>query len=600
MLSEKLRNKQAYGKRKGSNYNVHTRNDDADNDLYLPKKIDYKNFCRWLSFPEYRGSYWWQQDFHNSCWTEKYILEIVPRDHGKSIDLGNHCQWAMQFEEYDILYLGWTDRRKDVAQNIRNFFRRYDLLEDDRSPYHFSIKNGGKFDCYLITSKDVLGLHSAGAQDRYTNLDEKELEGLEEEFTEEIKKKFLEERNDNRKLMIVIDDPIDDSFMKERYREDDLERRFMSTIYNINPDKWIFTGTRKFQGDFFDFLKQTFKHKLTCYERKTHLEIGQNGYNRDMVNNPMNLLCPERFTEPGQPNYEFDSLPIDKGGKGKRDIAEIKGALEASGKIYWWYAEYEGNPHPITGEVWDHVDYITLLDTPVNRKYDLCYITIDRATTTKESSDLTGCVIALREISTGNRIIIEDFSDHISFNALLLMLNEFVIEFRNKYESIDIIIIVEKQGGGDDFLTLVKNSKEFVKEGKIVPNKIPEIAVIYELHNTGEKLTRIKDRLYAPLKNGRIKFKMALKNSEIVKEVLNFPHSANFDAIDGVANAEFVLLENYHDVKGLSAKKYREMARSLQAMRNDKEAQEKAEGLNALIEWEQERPKNRKRFKTIF
>jgi hypothetical protein len=38
--------------------------------------------------------------------------------------------------------------------------------------------------------------------------------------------------------------------MKERFREEDLERRFMSTIYNINPDEWIFTGTRKFDRTF--------------------------------------------------------------------------------------------------------------------------------------------------------------------------------------------------------------------------------------------------------------------------------------------------------------------------------------------------------------
>ena len=39
-----------------------------------------------------------------------------------------------------------------------------------------------------------------------------------------------------------------------------------------------------------------------------------------------------------------------------------------------------------------------------------------------------------------------------------------------------------------------------------------------------------------------------LKHSEVVHEVNTFPNSAKVDAIDALANMEFVLLENYSNI----------------------------------------------------
>lgn len=518
----------------------------------------FNKFSRWFSYPQYRGLFQWQIDCNDYLRDAKYEMIVVSRDHGKSIYLGNKCEHKLQFGNYDILYLGWTDRRKEVAQNICNFFEMYDQIDLKRSEYHFTIKNGGKFDCYLITSKDTLGMHSFGKQARFDNLSKDDVETYqsffdgEQSFDKEQLEEFIKDRNKDRKLLIVIDDPIDDSFMKERHKEEDLERRFMSTIYNINPDQWIFTGTRKFEGDFFDFVRKTFHKRLVEFNRGPYLREGELHYNEDLSNNPKNLTCPERFTHPDCPSYSNDMKV------GKRDLNEIYESLLLSGKLYWWFAEYWNDPHPIAGETWDAVEFETMLDTPVNRKYDICMIMVDRATTLKNTSDYTGCPIVLREMSTGNRIIIEDFTDHISFDDLLIILNDFIIEFTDKHETILVLLVVETQGGGDDFITLANNLYDFTRKGVDgkplmgrdgkpvrVKNRIPELASIIPIHNTGEKVGRIRERINPGIKTGSLRALHSMRNSEIVMEILQFPHSAKLDAIDGLANGEFLFLETY-------------------------------------------------------
>lgn len=503
------------------------------------KDPGFFKFCRWLSFPAYKGLFKWQKEHHEITWDAEFEMTLAPRDHGKSMTYTMKYEWALQYKEMDVLLLGWTDRRKEIALYVYNFFEYYDQIAADKrtSPYHFRLKNGGKFDCYLITSKETLGMHSEGAQARFDNMSEEDWneykslfdvdieEDAERVFNEDELKAYVDSRKgSDRKLWISIDDPIDISFMKERHKETTLEMHFNSSLYGIHPEKWSFTGTRKFEEDFFDFTDKKFGKELVKYIRST-------------MNPDGSLLCPEMFTHPSLSTFKKDLE------NGKRDLQKVR---EHVGE-YAWGSEYEQNPHPVTGEVWDNIETEFMLDTPINRKYDLCLIGIDRATTTNtKTSDMTGCVISLRHKKTGNRIIIEDFTDHISFDDLLILINDFTIEFRAKHKNVQIVLVVEKQGGGDDFITMAKNSRVFIKDdGSVVENKIPEICIISDLHNTGNKQGRIQERLIAPIKNGKLRILKSLRNSQVVKQILNFPHSAYFDGIDAVANTEYIILRDY-------------------------------------------------------
>ena len=225
--------------------------------LKLPSKITFPTFCKTLSYPPYYGLYKWQFECYQVVWNAKISIVVVPRDYGKSVLWGNISQHAMQWKDYDILYLGWTDRRKEVSENVYNFFQLWDQLDSSTktsSPYHFKIKNGGRFDTYLVTSKETLGKHSVGELDRFDKLTDEDTKELGKVFTAAIKKKYMAGRSKARKLLIFIDDPIDETFRKERHKEKKVETKYNSTIANINAEKVINSGTRKFQEDFFYFL----------------------------------------------------------------------------------------------------------------------------------------------------------------------------------------------------------------------------------------------------------------------------------------------------------------------------------------------------------
>jgi len=496
----------------------------------LPTKDPgFEKFCRYITYPKFRGLFKWQKEHHDLTWESTFEETLVPRNHGKSIEYAWKYEWAMWYQNYDVLLLGWTDRRKEIAYTVYVFFERQRLVEKDKrtSPFHFRLVNGGKFDCYLITSKDTLGMHSLGRQDRFENMSNEDWDDFVKMFEDnedgafdpkEIKRYVEEQRKIERKLWISVDDPIDSKFMKERHLEETLELHFNSSLYPIHPDKWSFTGTHKFEGDFFDFIGEKFGKDLVVYKRKTRNEDGS-------------LLCPELFTHPSLPSFE-------------KDLKKKKINLEATRKHvgeYAWFSEYEQDPHPITGEIWDHIKTINLLEDPVNRKYDICFITIDRATTTKQSSSYTGCVIGLRNMNTGHKVILHDWTEHTTLEELLIKINDFVIEFKKKYESIRIIIIIEKQGGGDDFIEMCRSRVYFIHDGKQITNKIAIYAEIMDLHNTGEKIQRIKDRLLLPIKNELISMMSTLERSELANEILKFPYYPKLDAIDALANAEYEL-----------------------------------------------------------
>ena len=514
-------------------------------------------FARWVSFPHYRGLFNWQEEHEALTKNAKYEMTLVPRDHGKSVKYTQKYQHQMWYKGYDVLLLGWTDRRKEIALFVYTFFNKYGLIETDRrtSPFHFRLVNGAKFDCYLITGKEALGMHSLGKEERFSNLtpqdiidlksayDPKELMNMEDGiFDDKAFEKFIADRNRERKLWISIDDPIDIGFMKERWKEEDLELRFSSTLYSINPDKWSFTGTHKFEGDIFDFWIGRFGKKLVIYKKPPILPDGS-------------LLCPEMFTHPSLSTYNEDikTFTIDPKTQKKVDKTPKKDLDEIRHHIgeYAWSSDWCQEPHPVTGDIWDHVDFINMLDTPVDIKHDICFITVDRATTRKieattKKADYTGCLIGLRHKKTGFKIITHDFTDYIDIDNLLLILNDFIIEFHAKHEHMTLILIVETQGGGSDFVTLVRNSAQFIRDdGTLVTNKLRELCYIFELHNRTEKLQRIKDRLGPPLKNLLYKFLSTLKKAPIINQILSYPNCNKFDAIDSLANVEFILLEEF-------------------------------------------------------
>ena len=528
----------------------HELNKDKKTILLLPKKLDFFTFCKTLSYPPYYGLYQWQKECYRVVWDNKFSMVVVSRDHGKSVLWGNISQHAMQWEDYDILYLGWTDRRKEVSENVYNFFQKWDLIDSTTktsSPYHFKIKNGGRFDTYLITSKETLGKHSVGELDRFDKLTPEDTKQLGKEFTAAIKKKYMEGRSKMRKLLIFIDDPIDETFRKERHKEVKVETKYNSTIANINAEKVINSGTRKFEEDFFYFLLLKYKKKIKTYLRRTHLctpnveeldifshidftkvDTKAPRYDEFMeivLSKAMDHPCYNGFLENADPGYIVHGSPSENLLCPERwNEEDLKEKREEIGE-YWWHAEYEGNPHPITGAVWDKVFYVSHWDDWTY--YDHSFIAVDRATTVNAGSSWTGITVFIRDGRDGSKIILKDLTGQYDFEETLVMVQAQWDWLRDVFAKAKCHVVVEKQGGGDDFIASAE-SRRFKFARGIIP-----------FHQTREKKERIKDYLRLPIKHGNkangVRFLDSLRNTELMSEILEFPYPPRLDGIDSLA-----------------------------------------------------------------
>ena len=503
----------------------------------IPGNMTFEHFSKYHSFPFYNGLYRWQVDWFKTVWRWKYSLTLVSRDHGKSIGHSNLCQWVMTAKNYDILYLGWTSRRRDIAQFVYNFFLQRDELVIDKasSPYHFKTIYGTRFDTFSVKSKEILGKHEVGTLDR--------------EIIEE--NRYLEDfiRDSENPLLMIIDDAIDDTFWKERHKEEDLERFFRSTIANINPDKMMTVGTKKFEEDFYQFIQDVYEDDIIVYKRTPFLDPKDPRYGKE-EDNPSNLLCPERWIHNSHPQYEqyldlHEQIKLGKDPKScviteqalikKKDLTKKR---KISGE-YWWSAEYMQNPHPITGEIWEKVFYV--LDFKGTAFYDLATISIDRATTTGKKSDETGITMMFRdkeihyredadgrEIQYHDYLVTQDLTQKIRVTDLLLLIDKVYESFMATYRGvIRLRIVVEKQGGGDDFIVLAEDM------GKRWAH------LIIPVHTTRNKWDRIEDNLGTPIQRGEIKFLKALDTSKVVKQILTAPYPQKIDAIDSLSNGYY-------------------------------------------------------------
>jgi len=516
----------------------------------LPKKLDFFTFCKTLSYPPYYGLYRWQKECYQVVWDNKVSLVVVPRDHGKSVLWGNLSQWAMQYSNYDVLYLGWTDRRKEVAENIYNFFNLWDQIDSSTkvsSPYHFKTKNGGRFDTYLITSKETLGKHSVGELDRFDKLTPEDIKQLGKAFTTAVKAKYMAGRSKERKLLIFIDDPIDESFRKERHKEEKVETKYNSTIANINAEKIINSGTRKFQEDFFYFLDLKYKKKIHKYTRRTHLctpnveELDifkhidftkadpkaprYSEFMEIVLSKAIDHPCYNGFLENTDPGYIVHGTPAENLLCPERwNEAALHDKREEIGE-YWWHAEYEGNPHPITGAVWDKIHYVSHWEDWT--LYDHSFVSVDRATTTNKESSWTGITVFVRDARDGNKIVLKDLTGAYDFEECLDIVQAQVDWLRDIFARARPHVVVEKQGGGDDFIASAE-ARKFKFARYIVP-----------FHQTRDKIERIKDYLRLPIKNGDkangVRFLDSQRNTELIHEILEFPYPVRLDAIDSLA-----------------------------------------------------------------
>lgn len=442
----------------------------------LPK--NFPDFVK-QAFP-YNTLYKWQYELFQHLEANDMSLVVVARDHGKSVLLAMYIQWLLDVKKMDVLLLGWTDRRKRIAEFVYAYIMRKNLISDDsivkNTSAHFATKDDVRFDCYGVRDKAVLGMHA----DVYASK-----EGL----------------------CLIIDDPIDESFENYKSKARDLVDRWESTISNINPDKTVICGTRKYEGDFLEYIKERYGDAVSLFFRTP--------YNADGT-----LLCPERWT--------MEKLAIKR-----TQIGE-----------YRFSSEYMGDPQPLTGGVWveEDIEYASKLKK--YSEYETVCIAVDPAWTTKPDSDNTSIDIVFKgKEKEGRReyIVFHDISGKFRFDGILDRIETNFRDIRDNFSGVNIFIAIEKNGGGQILIDAAIN-----RNYDFAPYILP-------VQHTRAKEERIMT-LEVPIKNHTIKFMEDLKGSELIFEILTFPKCKKFDALDALSMA-FTELEKMRKRKFMIRRK---------------------------------------------
>lgn len=413
------------------------------------------------AFPPFGSLYKWQYDLYMHFKEAFMSLVIVPRDHGKSILLVFYVEYMLRVENWDVLLLGWTDRVKQMALFIYTYFVKADFITDEavikNTANHFILKNGARFDCYGLKEKAILGMHP----DIYEA---------------------------KAGLLLIIDDPMDESFEMYRAKERDLENRWASTIANINPNKIIICGTRKFEGDFLEYIAKSYKDTIKVFFRTPYNEDGS-------------LLCPERWT--------LEALA-----KKRAEIGE-----------YRFSGEYLGDPQPLTGGVWVEEDIHFVSKLKKYSEYESSIISVDPAWTTDPDSANTSIIVMFKgKESEGMRkyVVFHDQSGKFTFDNILGRIESTFNDITETYHGIKTVVAIEKNGGGKILIDIAQS-----RNYKFAPH-------ILEVQHSRAKEERIM-ALEVPIKNGSIQFMEDLRESELIYEILTFPKCKLFDAVDALS-----------------------------------------------------------------
>ncbi len=415
-------------------------------------------------FP-YTILYKWQYELFKHLEENDMSLIVVARDHGKSVLLVMYIEYLLDVKKMDVMLLGWTDRRKQLAEFIYVYFLRNNLITTEsvvkNTANHFKTKDGNRFDCYGLKDKAILGMHA----DIYGS---------------------------KQGLCLIIDDPIDESFEMYPSKERDLENRWESTIANINPNKTIICGTRKFEGDFLDYIQKSYKDKIAIFFRTP-------------INADGSLLCPERWT--------FEKLA-----QKRAEIGE-----------YRYSSEYLGNPQPLTGGVWTEDNIHWASEVKKWSEYEAVCIALDPAWTTNKESAFSSIITIFKSKEKEKKreyIVFDEDSGKYNFDDILKRIETAFIDIREVYKNIKVTVAIEENAGGKFLIEIAK-----ARNYEFVP-------YIIEVHHSRAKQERIMS-LEVPIINGTIRFMNSLrkkeKRSELIWEILTFPNCKKLDAIDALA-----------------------------------------------------------------
>ena len=317
---------------------------------------------------DYVGLVDYQEDFIIEYRDNTNILTIWFRGGGKTWVITWIIQLSMKYEADKFLYFSLTDIAYTVADWIyiwaqnRGFVidaetvRAPKKISGRKSTYQkFSLVNGARYEVHGIRTSSTLGYHG---------------------------------------WILIMDDIIDEQHKRLPHLQKALEMKWDHQYSKIRRKKLVMCNTRKFAGDYFDFIIDQFEKKLKLYEIKKG-----NRLERYILYISHKTPYQELYYSGGVTGYrkflkelennriEYDDQLIISPWYHPDDFDAMKAENLKS-----FYAEMIGNPRPLEGGNWVKEDLVFIPGyEPFD--YEAAGIVVDPAWTITETSATSGITI---------------------------------------------------------------------------------------------------------------------------------------------------------------------------------------------------------------
>jgi len=474
------------------------------------------------------------------------LLMIWFRGAGKTWVITWIIQFVMKYRGEKVLYFSLTDVAFTVANWVYIWAENNDAVVDTstvisskkvsgrRSTYQkFSLINGARFEVHQIRTSSTLGYHG---------------------------------------WVIIMDDVIDEQHKRLPHLQKALQMKCDHQYFKIRRIKLVFLNTRKFAGDFFDWVIDQFEKKSMAYASKrgkaaqkytllldlktpyTECQFSGNidSYRtfirklekKQIRYDPLNVLAPWYTPE------DFEAMKLEN--------------------LKSFHAEMMGNPRPLEGGNWQRED-LRFLSHFEQFDYEAICISIDPAWSLSETADASGIIIqGLKEkLFQGRRQYTvfkafekkmkakawketDKFGKEIIHEGLLDFIEEQFKWVKVNFTQVrQIIVVFETNSGGQILIDIARaESDNYSFAGHIIDDS--EIAF-----TKMEKVERIDTELYDCIKNGDMEFMDYLDDSILIDQILTFPDCKTDHAIDALGKGKFALHRMKRaDVAGARARTY--------------------------------------------
>ena len=510
---------------------------------------------------EYTGIQQYQADWILTYRDNSNILNIWGRGEGKTWKTSWIIQLGMKYECDKFLYFSLTDVAFIVANWVYIWAQNNDAIIDSdtvkvkkkvtgrKDSYQkFSLINGARMEIHGIRTASTLGYHG---------------------------------------WIIIFDDIIDKSHKRLPHLQKDLETRWNSQYSKYRRKKFIMDNTRKFPGDFFDYIIEQFEKKGEAFKKRK-------GYLPDKYKLCIDLKTP--YTElqytGGIAGYRqfIDDMNKDKIPYNTNNILApwyTSDDIEIMILEDWesFHAEMMGNPKALEGGMVKPSDLLFVKRPHFSEGVQMGGTGVDCASTEDENNDYTGivsCLMAgvydaekkrtnkqftffkadIRRVLARN-IEVENENDPFDWiDEKGRKIRRGIIEtvqlhyeyWKREYPNKPYIVAWERNNAGiaimEQGLRLFRNQEEIEIEkgnwvrctfpGRLVedPNqairlkKKKKANVRLGITHLKEKKTRIYSELQFPIKHKLVRFTYKLEESLLVAQLLSYPRGKHDDGPD--------------------------------------------------------------------